>query len=148
MPDEKTVGERDLARFWSKVALPDGNGCMIWLGARNEHGYGRFAVRSKYRRAHRISYEMNVGPILTGLSLDHLCSVRACVAPDHLEAVPQRVNVLRGQSFAAHHAAKTHCPQGHPYDEANTYHSPGGSRVCRACQRAWSANRRKKAGAV
>lgn len=85
--------------------------------------------------AHRYAYEHFIGPIPEGLQVDHLCRVRNCVNPDHLEAVTCRENVLRGDGVAAANARATHCPQGHAYDEANTYTWTNGGRHCRACAR-------------
>lgn len=145
--------DRDEARFWSKVALPNTNGCMLWLASRTTTGgYGCFGVAGKTRRAHRVAYELTFGPIPNGLVVDHLCRVRHCVNPDHLEVVTQAENHRRGVphpasllSSAAHlgglatgalSRAKTHCPQGHPYSEENTYVAPKGDRRCRACAKA------------
>ena len=114
--------------FWSKVEFT--NSCWLWQAAVNDEGYGRFGP-SEY--AHRWAYEFCVGPLPDGLQIDHLCRVRNCVNPDHLEPVTGRTNILRGISFSAVHARKTHCPQGHPYDEANTYTSPTAKRRSRQC---------------
>lgn len=118
--------------------------CWLWRGDIANTGYGRVMVGptvKDQRYAHRVSYEHFVGPIPVGLTIDHLCRVRACVNPAHLEAVTRGTNVLRGKTLSATHAAKTHCPAGHPYDAANTCHS-GGSRICRACARLRMARRR------
>lgn len=141
--------ERDQARFWSKVALPNANGCMLWLAGKSNVGYGQFSLGGAPKRAHRISYELAYGPIPQGLFLDHLCRVRHCVAPLHLEAVTPAENIRRVPDhsvFGRHKSAKTHCPHGHPYDDANTYVNTSGARVCRACRRqqqrrrpSWSA---------
>jgi hypothetical protein len=106
-------------------------------------GYGRFWVDGRYVRAHRFAYELVVGPIAEGLQLDHVkargCEYRHCVNPAHLEPVTQQENIRRGDACrvaAARMADKTHCPQGHPFDEVNTYHDRRGWRGCRACRRA------------
>ncbi len=114
----------------------DANGCWRWQKYVKPNGYGQIGVPGQGGRyVHRVAYEEWVGPIPAGLHLDHLCRVRDCCNPLHLEAVSARINVLRGTGFAAVHAAVTHCPKGHPYDEANTYSRPRGSgRDCRACR--------------
>lgn len=121
-------------RFWTKVQFT--GTCWLWTAYRDSYGYGAFYPARRYVAAHRWAYEFCVGPIPVGLELDHLCRVRACVNPEHLEPVTHRVNILRGVSPTAIHARKTHCPQGHPYNEANTYLRPAGNRECRLCKRA------------
>jgi len=85
---------------------------------------------------HRIAYEFALGPIPDGLTLDHLCRNTICCNPAHLEPVTLRVNTLRGTSPIADNARKTHCKNGHPFDEANTYNPPKQPthRHCRICQ--------------
>jgi hypothetical protein len=84
--------------------------------------------------AHRASYEAFIGPIPDGMTIDHLCRNRKCVNPSHLEAVPMRVNVLRGVGVTAKNAVKTHCVNGHEFNDQNTYSDSKG-RSCRACKR-------------
>lgn len=86
-------------RFAAKVALAP-SGCLEWMGSTNPGGYGSFAARptsvdSKRVMAHRWSYEHHVGPIPSGLDLDHLCRNRKCVNPAHLEPVTRSENVRR-----------------------------------------------------
>lgn len=122
------------ARFWAKV---DCSGeCWRWTASRNQTGYGTFKLGPKTMTAHVVAYEWMVGPVGDGLDLDHLCRNRACVNPSHLEPVSHRVNVLRGQSFAAINARKTHCPRGHAYSPENTRIERCGGRRCRTCERA------------
>lgn len=130
-----------LARFTRKFTV-DANGCWVWTAAVESGGYGHMNVggrAGKMMRAHRLSYEHYIGPIPAGLDLDHLCRVRRCVNPAHLEAVTRRVNLLRGETLTAACAAATHCPQGHPYDGENTYVRTDagreGQRQCKACNR-------------
>ena len=125
-------------RFWKKVAVTAGDGCWEWNGYVRPNGYGQFG---RNQAAHRVAYELGVGPIPQGMELDHLCRNRRCVRPSHLEPVSHPENTRRGG------AAVKACPQGHPYDEANTYwlKSPGtGRRHCRACVAI--ARQRRKAG--
>ncbi len=118
-------------RFWARVDRTDT--CWIWTGKLNPQGYARARWGDTNQMAHRIAYELLVGPVPEDLTLDHLCRVRHCVRPSHLEPVTQRDNVLRGEGFAAVNAAKTHCVNGHAFDEANTYVTAEGYRSCRAC---------------
>lgn len=83
-------------RFWDKVRL-EPSGCWLWT-ANTNRGYGNFTVAGKTRKAHRISYQTFVGAIPDGLALDHLCRVRACVNPSHLEPVTWAENVRRGDA--------------------------------------------------
>lgn len=112
-----------------------GDGCWEWTAAKDADSYGTFGVNNRGRLSHRIIYELLVGPIGEGLTLDHLCRVRHCVRPDHLEPVTNRENILRGESNAAVNARKTECPYGHRYDEGHVYVRPNGGRECRTCSR-------------
>ena len=116
--------DNTLQRFWAKVnkngPLFDGTPCWLWTAYLDPEGYGRLFYVDAQHYAHRISYEMLVGPIPIGLTIDHLCRVRHCVNPLHLEPVTRGQNVLRGSGYAATNARATHCPQNHPYDETNT----------------------------
>lgn len=120
-------------RFGDKVwATPWG--CWMW-GGNKAYGYGIFGLNKSTVRAHRFAYKAMVGPVADELTLDHLCRLRACVNPRHLEPVTNRENILRGVSFAAQNARKTHCPRGHPYSGYNLRMSSG-SRNCRTCNNA------------
>lgn len=125
--------ERDEARFWSKVALPNEQGCMLWLDYVDPHGYAQFYADGRPRKGHHAAYILAYGPIPDGLEIDHVrargCKNKHCVAPLHLEAVTHAENMKRAG------AAKTHCINGHEYTLANTYLTPRGSRNCRACRR-------------
>lgn len=128
-------------RFWRHVEITTG-GCWLWTGSLSGKGYGRFhsgGRRGRSLRAHRVAYELLVGPIPDGLQLDHVtawgCTSKACVNPAHLEPVTNRVNVLRGVGPTAQNAAKTHCFRGHPFDDENTQVRRDGHRRCRECIR-------------
>ncbi len=120
-----------------------GDGCWEWTASRTTAGYGQTSVAGKYRMAHRALYELLVGPIPNGLQLDHLCRNRGCVRPDHLEPVTQAENLRRGERWQQR---KTHCPQGHEYDEANTYVTPSRptARYCRECNRVTGVERQRR----
>jgi hypothetical protein len=132
----------EAARFWAKVDAED---CWVWTAAKKFDGYGLFR-RSDQRQvfAHRWAYEHLVRPIPDDLTVDHLCRVRACVNPDHMELVEMSVNVLRGYGPSAMNARRTHCQKGHELVQAKT------QRICRTCQteysNAWKAVQRRAAG--
>lgn len=109
--------------------------CWLWMGVIKKTGYGEFKVSGRPVLVHRFSYERFVGPIPPGLVVDHLCRVRHCVNPEHLEVVTLGENVLRGEGTTAVNFRKTHCFRGHEFTVANTYVNTKGARVCRACQR-------------
>lgn len=126
-------------RFAEKIA-PGPNGCIEWRAGTNGVGYGLFhpntTTTNRKEYAHRWAYEQARGPIPEGLHLDHLCRNTICVNPDHLEAVPVGVNILRGISSPARNARKTECLRGHPLSGANLYVNPtSGYRHCRECTR-------------
>ena len=128
----KMTGYSPAERFWAKVRIT--NECWLWLAARFPEGYGLLAIKSRPYYAHRFAYELLVGPVPEGLHLDHLCRVRHCVNPQHLEPVTRRENILRGDSFSAANAKKTHCLRGHQLEGGNL-HVYNGARVCRRCHR-------------
>lgn len=139
---ERTLEER----FMEKVSIDAETGCWVWQAALHD-GYGWFNVDGSPRLAHRVAYELFVGPIPEGMTLDHACHTqdencpggecehRRCVNPAHLEPVTLAENKARGRSLPAQNARKTHCSRGHAYDEANTHVTPDGYRQCRQCNR-------------
>ena len=113
--------------------------CWQWrLKPNKQTGYGYFRPgRNKRWLAHRYSYELHVGPIPSGLQIDHLCRNRRCVNPAHLEPVTSGENTDRGLSVSTFNKLKKACPAGHEYTPENTYRPPSkpNSRRCRACMR-------------
>jgi len=126
------------------------SGCWIWEGALIKQGYaswGRMRGGKQNGRTylgHRTAYELVKGPIPAGMHVDHLCGVKCCINPDHLEAVPPRTNLRRAlRPDSAWVDAITHCPQGHEYTAENIYQHPKGYIVC--CQCHALANRKYRA---
>ena len=110
--------------------------CWIWPKSTASHGYGQIGWGAKdgprgLVLAHRLSYAVFVGRIPEGMTVDHLCRERRCFNPAHLRLLS---NVENARDNGA--SRRTHCPQGHAYDEANTHYDRNGHRKCRACQKA------------
>lgn len=116
-------------RMRQKISHEDG--CWPWIGRINNSGYSEVWYEGASCKAHRVIYALLIGPIPSGLQLDHLCRNRRCVNPEHLEPVTSRVNTLRGVSIPAQNARKTHCVRGHLLVADNLYTTQ--SRACRAC---------------
>lgn len=116
-------------RFVAKIDAPDGVACWRWKGHHDKDGYGRFSPNQIPVMAHRYAYEELVGPIPDGLQIDHLCRVRNCVNPLHLEAITNEENTNRGTNYIALNRKKTQCKRGHAYDLINS----DGSRGCKTC---------------
>lgn len=146
------TGGPEVERFWRRVnkngpvpdARPDLGPCWLWTGGLTAHSYGSFACEPRRpnghlssKGAHRYAYEILVGPVPEGLVLDHLCRVKACVCPEHLEPVTNAENLRRGApNVSALNREKTHCDYGHPFSGENLRIRPKtGERQCRACMR-------------
>lgn len=123
----------DIDRFATKYTVAE-SGCWNWNDYVTPKGYGLFRYQGKTQKAHRVAYQLLKGDLVDGLVIDHLCKNRSCVNPNHLEQVTNKTNLDRGRSFL-HHKEKTHCPQGHEYNEGNTYETATGWRQCKICQR-------------
>jgi hypothetical protein len=141
------VAMRDVAdRFWEKVRqghAPDE--CWPWTagtsGSRAAYGVLAFKVKGRtiHKYAHRIAYELEIGPIPEGLEIDHLCRNPICVNPAHLEPVTHRENVLRGEATSAQNARKAHCIRGHLLSGANVPQHPAEPRSTGTTNRLSSA---------
>jgi hypothetical protein len=122
------------ARFWQSVRVLDiakPDACWLWMAGRHKRGYGIFNGLEWGHKAHRYSFMELNGPIPEGTELHHLCNVRHCVNPDHLSPVTHAENIRAIPRPGT-------CPQGHPFDEANTYITTKGHRQCIACRPRWS----------
>jgi hypothetical protein len=127
-----SIAER--LEFHSKLN-PD-TGCIEWQGSLGGNGYARLEIAPDRRRqqAHRLAYEINVGPIPDGMVIDHLCRNRKCINHKHLEVVTIKQNVLRGIGISAKNANKTHCLKGHPLSGDNLSITRGHGREVRRCK--------------
>lgn len=145
-----TAIERFLAKVDTNGPMPLVRGvhgrCHLWTGGDDgTHGYGRFWLDGRMVGAHRAAHELFVGPIPDGHDIDHRCRNVQCVRRSHLRPLVHRDNVLVSTNHAALRAAQTHCHRGHPFDDANTYRAPNGTRKCRTCNREQARNRRASA---
>lgn len=139
----ETYTQEHITKFDSKITKTDS--CWLWNGYCNEAGYGMVRINYRQYRSHRVSYEIHKGLIPDGLELDHLCRVRNCVNPEHLEAVTHKENLRRSAiQISSINKHKTHCRSGHEFNKLNTYHRPTGGRMCKRCMYLCSRKQSKK----
>jgi hypothetical protein len=113
--------------MWTPVTE---SGCWLWNGGVNSRGYAEMSHKGKSDKAHRISYRLYKGEIPDGLCLDHLCRVKCCVNPYHLEAVTSIENIRRATPYLR---KKTHCLRGHELSGDNLASRKDGARHCKKC---------------
>lgn len=129
-----------LIKRFEKHFIPEPNsGCWLWFGA-GSPWYGSFNVDGVIRKAHRVAYELYVGPIPDELQLDHRCRMPCCVNPEHLEPVTGMVNVHRSPLWMGN---QTHCKNGHEFTAENTRYYRG-NRRCRECNKKWCGMKYQK----
>lgn len=134
-----------LDRFAAKVDVsgptpecdPSLGPCWLWTASTVPAGYGQFSVGDRMVMAHRWLYEQVVAGLPKTLHLDHLCRVRHCVNPDHLDPVSQQENNRRGTGWSGRNHQKTECVAGHPLTPDNIYTPPKQpwARQCRQCRK-------------
>lgn len=127
------VPGRVIDRFISK--LENGpNGCILSTYSTGSHGYSQVGWVENSQRTmvlgHRLAWEVFMGPIPSGMTIDHICHNRRCVNLAHLRLLSLPDNA-RGNG----QIDKTHCPSGHPYSGSNLYLDPKGYRRCRECMK-------------
>ena len=130
---KRITREEVIDKFHSSYVVSLVTGCWEWIKATNEDGYGTIYVGlGKHVKAHRFSYELYNQLIPKGLEIDHICGIRCCVNPQHLEIVTHIANILRSNCPPAINARKTKCIRGHTFSIHNTYYETTGRR-CRLC---------------
>lgn len=117
--------EAQIRRLWTNVAVAN-DACWEWRGRQDRYGYAAFSASGRTFGGHRVLYELLIGPIPPGLTLDHLCRNTSCVNPAHLEPVTLQENIARCRT--------THCKAGHEFTDENTYLYRR-RRHCRTCRR-------------
>lgn len=121
-----------LKRYLSKITINNSTNCWEWNAGKFNSGYGAFSLNGFVKYAHRVSYEHYVGNIPENFQIDHLCRVRGCVNPEHLEPVTFEENIKRS---SLSNVSKTHCINGHIFDDKNTYMRSNNKRECKECHR-------------
>lgn len=128
-----------LDRIAGKYMPEPNSGCWLWTDSLDRHGYGQFNVgcrtpgRNSVKRAHRVMYELLVGPVPVSLDLDHRCRTRSCVNPDHLEPVTRKENLGRSPLVTSDRGRDA-CREGHRYTTHTTRMAVRGAKVTRRCR--------------
>ena len=128
-------------RFTDKIHISTtnffkGTPCWEWTGIKHSRGYGYISIKGGMMLTHRFIYNYHYGNLDTKLDIDHLCNNPSCSNHLHLQQVPHRVNVLRGNGLAAINKRKTHCIRGHEFTPENIIKGRNDARHCRECHKA------------
>lgn len=135
-------GSDSVAFFWSQVSKSEG--CWLWTGPVRSTGYGNCYIAKGWPPyPHRIAYELAVGEIPAGYTIDHLCFVKLCVRPAHLEAVTQAENTRRG-TLNYNGATVDRCKRGHDRTGANVRISNSRGRISRLCRTCCLESQRRR----
>ena len=118
----------------------DENGCWLWQGGRTS-GYGQIRVHGRREVCHRVTYKFIKGDIPDGLELDHICRVRHCVNPDHVEPVTHATNIFRA---ALGQRNSNTCKYGHEWTPDNTYIRDDNGQIHRQCKMCARISRERK----
>lgn len=114
--------------------------CLEWDGYVAKNGYGVVYINGKHGNAHRFFYELYKGEIPKGYDIDHICRNRACVDPEHLEAVTRKENIRRGRGAGGVMSKpKEKCKNGHDL----TIVKLTGGKGCDICKKISEARNRK-----
>ena len=138
----KNFTDKETERFTSKYKKV--GECWLWQAPLDKDGYGSFFFRGAIRRAHRVAYFGTNGEIPEGNVVNHVCRVRNCVNPQHLQCITHEENSMKDSTSKGYiNSQKTACPQGHPYDKVVVY---GGrtQRICSICDKAARAKRKRE----
>jgi hypothetical protein len=124
---KEIMSDLDKRRFEAKFSKSDG--CWLWTSGITTYGYGWFRPHGMMNsvNAHRVSYELYVGPIPENMTIDHLCKTKNCMNPKHMEVVSRAENSRRASPI------QSHCIHGHPFNDENTYVARSGNRQCCVC---------------
>jgi len=125
-------------RFWLYVEKTDT--CWLWKG-KIDDGYGRFWIIDKLYLTHRLIYAVLKNKLQNNSQIDHLCKIRNCCNPEHLEEVTGRENTRRGLA-KKYNTDPSKCPYGHVYDHKIPGKAEGSVyMVCKTCQKKRSMSR-------
>lgn len=122
--------------------------CHVWQKSTTKNGYSRTKINGKKRVAHVVAWEAINGAVPPGLQLDHLCRIRPCTNPEHLELVTNKENFLRGNHPSAITIRTGMCKRGHKFDVDSVITRKDGRRQCRTCVLASKRQQRERKKAI